>query len=78
MSGDELTRCQEELQTLREENQHLREAANAFGALAERLNDQLGTERRSPSGERRRELRDTPDRRKVHSKVARTTISDYE
>lgn len=78
MSGDELTRCQEELQTLREENQHLREAANAFGALAERLNDQLETERRGPSGERRRELRDTPDRRKVHSKVARTTISDSE
>lgn len=76
MSGDELARCQDDVRTLKEENQHLREASNAFGALAERLKDQLEIERRRPSGERRREPRETPDRRNVQIEVARSTITD--
>jgi hypothetical protein len=66
---DELETCQktveqleEERALLREENHHLRQAAGAFGRLAERLNLTLRDERRK-SEDRRRLHRGTPDRR---------------
>jgi ABC-type transporter Mla subunit MlaD len=48
---------------LQEENRHLRQAAGAFGQLAERLNKRLSEERRR--ADRRRRPRTTPDRRQV-------------
>lgn len=63
MSGDELDKCRDELHSLKEENQHLREAANSFGALAERLRDRLEVERRQNATDRRAVPRDTPERR---------------
>lgn len=60
---DDLSRCKEEVEALKEENQHLRDASGAFGALAERLRDQLDVERRQRAGDRRIYPRDTPDRR---------------
>jgi hypothetical protein len=60
---DELEECKRKVETLEEENQHLRNAAGAFGALAERLNGQLREERRSRGGDRRAHARETPDRR---------------
>lgn len=39
--------CREELRRLEEENQHLRESANAFADLAERLTQALGGGRRA-------------------------------
>ena len=47
---------------LEAENAHLRESANAFGELAERLNKQLREERRK-AAERRTEKRSPSDRR---------------
>ena len=41
MLEEELTRCRKQIQTLREENDQLRRASFAFGALADRLNDAL-------------------------------------
>ena len=54
--------CLKRIEQLEEENRQLRRAADSFGRLAERLNDQLIQERRR-GGERRREARDTKDRR---------------
>jgi FtsZ-binding cell division protein ZapB len=53
----------EEKEQLQEENRHLRQAAGAFGQLAERLNRTLREERRR-SEDRRRLTRGTPDRRR--------------
>lgn len=50
------------IEQLEEENRELRRAADSFGRLAERLNDQLIQERRR-GGDRRREQRNTTDRR---------------
>ena len=47
MNEDELARCRKQIQVLREENEQLRRASNAFGALADRLNDALREERRA-------------------------------
>ena len=41
MLEEELARCRKQVQTLREENDQLRRASFAFGALADRLNDAL-------------------------------------
>ena len=46
--------CEAEVEELREENQHLRDSAKAFGDLAERLKQSLELERR-------RAERDEPD-----------------
>jgi hypothetical protein len=58
---DELDECKAKVQILEEENRHLRDAAGAFGALAERLNVKLRKERRER--DRRATARHTPDRR---------------
>jgi hypothetical protein len=60
---EELARCKEEVRELQEENQHLRNAADAFGALADRLNSSLREERRTRESDRRGALRSQPDRR---------------
>jgi predicted RNase H-like nuclease (RuvC/YqgF family) len=57
-----LEECQEEVKRLKEENQHLRASASAFGELAERLKVALDVERRS-GADRRREQRAGQDRR---------------
>lgn len=43
---DELAKCQETNEELKEENDHLRQAAGAFGELAERLNSLIREDRR--------------------------------
>ena len=58
---EELARCKEEVRELQEENQHLRKAADTFGALADRLNSSLLEERRE--SDRRSAVRSQPDRR---------------
>lgn len=63
MKGDDLSRCIDELDALREENRALRQAATTFGDLAERLSERLERERRKDTGDRRRADRETPDRR---------------
>ena len=55
------------IKQLEEENEQLRHAADSFGRLAERLNDQLIQERRR-GGDRRREPRDTGDRRTTQAR----------
>lgn len=60
--------CLTTVQNLEEENRHLRRAAASFGQLAERLNEALvnealGRERRIAERDRRRESRDSIDRR---------------
>lgn len=60
---DDLQRCQAELRELKDENRHLREAASAFGHLAERLNGQLQAERRRREPDRRADARSSADRR---------------
>lgn len=60
---DELARCQAEVRELKEENQQLRQAADTFGALADRLNSSLREERRQSETDRRSAVRSQPDRR---------------
>lgn len=60
--SDELDKCRQELAEIKAENATLRKAAEAFGALAERLNQALQEERRS-GVDRRVALRPTADRR---------------
>jgi predicted RNase H-like nuclease (RuvC/YqgF family) len=55
--------CLTTVKQLEEENRQLRRAASSFGQLAERLNDELGRERRAAERDRRREPRETSDRR---------------
>lgn len=59
---DVLRRYQDEIRTLREENELLRRSARAFGALAERLHVSLQEERRL-GADRRLQPRVAPDRR---------------
>ena len=59
---DELRECHERVAELEQENAELRQASEAFGDLAERLNEELQIERRSGS-DRRVHLRPTVDRR---------------
>ena len=58
-----LKECLTTVRTLEEENRQLRQSADSFGQLAERLNQELARERRSVDPDRRREPRDSPDRR---------------
>ena len=58
-----LKECLTTVQTLEEENRQLRQSADSFGQLAERLNKELARERRNADADRRREPRDSPDRR---------------
>jgi hypothetical protein len=68
---EELDRCLEVNDALREENSHLREAAGTFGELAERLNTILREDRRDHLvGDRRAVARAEPDRRSVSEPVA--------
>lgn len=62
-SMDDLQKCQSELRVLKDENRQLREAASAFGHLAERLNGQLQAERRTREIDRRTGPRSPADRR---------------
>lgn len=61
---DVLKQYQDEIRTLKEENEMLRRSARAFGALAERLHVSLQEERRRGQ-DRRAEPRLTPDRRQA-------------
>jgi len=47
MLEEELARCRTQIQMLREENDQLRRASFAFGALADRLNEALRETRRT-------------------------------
>ena len=57
-----LQECEEKVNQLKEENEHLRESSHAFGQLAERLNQTLQQERRA-GVERRQSQRPNGDRR---------------
>jgi hypothetical protein len=59
-----LETCEEEVRRLEEENAQLRESAQTFGDLAERLRTTLETERRV-SGDRRLVVREAADRRRT-------------
>ena len=61
---DELALCKQQLNALKEENRHLKEAASSFGSLAERLTGELREERRRTQPDRRADARGT-DRRGV-------------
>ena len=57
-----LAECQEVVEHLKEENAQLRESAQTFGDLAERLNTRrLGKSERSGEPSKRREFRDKLD-----------------
>lgn len=58
-----LTNCENEVDHLKRENTLLREASRTFGALAERLNETLESERRR-GADRRAIARATADRRR--------------
>ena len=55
--------CEHQVDQLKRENRLLRDASRTFGALAERLNATLETERRRNS-DRRAQPRPTEDRRR--------------
>jgi hypothetical protein len=57
-----LAECEEEVDLLKRENKLLRDASRTFGALAERLNASLESERRV-NDDRRARPRPAPDRR---------------
>jgi hypothetical protein len=61
--------CIKRIEELEEENAHLRRAAEDFGQLAERLNNELIEEKRR-GGDRRRQQRETPERRKAASNAS--------
>jgi hypothetical protein len=71
VSKDHELPCEEQLEAIVAENQHLREensellkASTTFGQLAERLSTELRLERRADGGDRRRESRpSSPSRR---------------
>ena len=58
-----LKECLTTVRSLEEENRQLRQSADSFGQLAERLNKELARERRNADADRRRAPRDSPDRR---------------
>lgn len=65
MNGGNDPECEDELETVKEENRRLREASRTFGALADRLSARLReAERRMAT----RDRRETPDRRRPPSK----------
>jgi len=62
MHDEDLKRCEDEVDRLKAENEHLRDSANTFGHLAERLNGELRAERRR-TPDRRQTPRESPGRR---------------
>jgi hypothetical protein len=59
-----LERCEEEVRRLEEENAHLRQSAQTFGDLAERLRTTLDTERRLNGDRRLLAREEAADRRR--------------
>ena len=59
-----LVQCEEQVDQLKRENKLLRDASRTFGALAERLNATLESERRA-GRDRRLAPRDQSDRRQT-------------
>jgi hypothetical protein len=59
-----LAECEEQVDHLKRENKLLRDASRTFGALAERLNETLESERRV-GHDRRARPRSTDDRRQA-------------
>jgi hypothetical protein len=55
-----LKECLTTVRTLEEENRQLRQSADSFGQLAERLNQELTRERRSVDADRRRDFAKRP------------------
>lgn len=78
-SPKELQECEDKVRRLEEENQHLREASDTFGQLAERLNVTLRNERRA-GNDRRQWPRPDGERRQREStlKLAPHTSDDEE
>ncbi len=72
-----LQECEDKVKHLEEENEHLRESSDAFGQLAERLNQTLQQERRMGL-ERRQSPRTNGDRRSVTLRLNRGTMHDQE
>jgi hypothetical protein len=66
-----LDECEEKVDLLKRENRLLRDASRTFGALAERLNATLESERRT-TGDRRTHPRQSGDRRQGASYAERT------
>ena len=75
MAAEELTaaldECEEKVDLLKRENRLLRDASRTFGALAERLNATLESERRT-TRDRRTNPRPTGERRQSTSYAERT------
>jgi hypothetical protein len=69
--AEALDECEHQVDQLKRENKLLRDASRTFGALAERLNATLATERRHNS-DRRSQPRPTEDRRR-HEQPAEQT-----
>lgn len=63
--------CEEKVDLLKRENRLLRDASRTFGALAERLNATLESERRT-MGDRRTHPRPSGDRRQATGFAERT------
>lgn len=72
-----LQECEDKVKHLEEENEHLRESSDAFGQLAERLNQTLQEERRMGT-ERRQSPRPNGDRRSVSVRLQPDTTHDRE
>ena len=72
-----LQECEDKLKHLEEENGHLRESSDAFGQLAERLNQTLQQERRMGT-ERRQSARPSGDRRGATVRLQPDTMHDRE
>ena len=70
-----LQECEDKVKDLEEENQHLRDASDAFGQLAERLNQTLKQERRLGS-DRRESPRPGDDRRSISVRLQPDTMHD--
>ena len=75
-----LQECEDKVRQLEEENQHLREASDTFGQLAERLNVTLRNERRAGNDRRHRPRPDGERRQSREStlKLAPHTSDDEE
>jgi hypothetical protein len=70
--AEALDECEHEVDQLKRENKLLRDASRTFGALAERLNATLATERRRNT-DRRAQPRPTEDRRRQEQAAGERT-----
>ena len=68
-----LQECEDKVRQLEEENQHLREASDTFGQLAERLNVTLQEERRTAGSDRRQRPRPYGERRQPRQSTLKLT-----